>query len=153
MARIINLHNYVTQKKAMQEKAGQEKAGQNKARQKSQTTAYSPASSSASSSSPPSSPHGAYYEAYKGAHYGLDKGVTGVKDLGIIADEIERFLKHVSTTHQAREIVALIAARYAAMNMFSLHGRAVSMAIFDDFIQTAELCDDILTQMEEDPPQ
>ena len=46
--------------------------------------------------------------------------------------------------------VALTAGRYAAMQLFQLHGRAQTLSFFDDCIQTVELCDDLLHQMDDE---
>ena len=46
--------------------------------------------------------------------------------------------------------VAMAAGRYAAMRLFQLQGRAETMAFLDQCIVTAELCDDLSCQLDED---
>ena len=46
--------------------------------------------------------------------------------------------------------VSLTAGRYAAMQLFQLHGRAQTMSFFEDCIQTVELCDDLLHLMDDE---
>jgi hypothetical protein len=36
------------------------------------------------------------------------------------------------------------------MQLFQLHGRAQTLSFFEDCIQTVELCDDLLKQIDED---
>ena len=48
------------------------------------------------------------------------------------------------------EAVAMAAGRFAAMQLFRKHGRTQTLAFFDDCIQTAEICDDILAQLEDE---
>ena len=44
----------------------------------------------------------------------------------------------------------MAAGRYAAMQLFRTHGRAQAQAFFEDCLQTAEICDDILAQLDDD---
>ncbi len=44
----------------------------------------------------------------------------------------------------------MAAGRFAAMQLFRKHGRTQTLAFFDDCIQTAEICDDILAQLEDE---
>jgi hypothetical protein len=46
--------------------------------------------------------------------------------------------------------VAMSAGRFAAMRMFQLQGRVETLAFIDQCITTAELCDDIVRQLDED---
>ena len=46
--------------------------------------------------------------------------------------------------------VAMSAGRFAAMRMFQLQGRSETLAFIDQCITTAELCEDIVRQLDED---
>ena len=46
--------------------------------------------------------------------------------------------------------VAMAAGRYAAMRLFQPEGRAETMAFLNQCIVTAELCDDLNCQLDED---
>ena len=67
-----------------------------------------------------------------------------------IRDSIEAALEDVAATENMPLTVAMAAGRYAAMRMFQLQGRAETMAFMDQCIITAELCDDISHQLDED---
>ena len=73
------------------------------------------------------------------------------------AQNIERLtlqIDHVLEEKARRECrpdaVAMAAGRYAAMQLFRTHGRAQAQAFFEDCLQTAEICDDILAQLDDD---
>ena len=67
-----------------------------------------------------------------------------------IRDSIEVALEDVAKTENMPLTVAMAAGRYAAMRMFQLQGRAETMAFMDQCIVTAELCDDLSRQLDED---
>ena len=67
-----------------------------------------------------------------------------------IRDSIETALEKVATTENMPLTVAMAAGRYAAMRMFQLQGRAETMAFMDQCVVTAELCDDLIQQFDED---
>ena len=53
--------------------------------------------------------------------------------------------------HEAMPIaVAMAAGRYAAMQLYHKHGRAQVIAFFDDCVQTAEICDDIIAYLDDE---
>jgi len=67
-----------------------------------------------------------------------------------IRDSIETALESVAAQENMPLTVAMAAGRYAAMRMFQLQGRAETMAFMDECIITAELCDDLSRQLDED---
>ena len=67
-----------------------------------------------------------------------------------IRDSIEVALEDVAATENMPLTVAMAAGRYAAMRLFQLQGRAETMAFLDQCIVTAELCDDLSCQLDED---
>ena len=67
-----------------------------------------------------------------------------------IRDSIEVALEEVAITENMPLTVAMAAGRYAAMRLFQLQGRAETMAFLDQCIVTAELCDDLSCQLDED---
>ena len=67
-----------------------------------------------------------------------------------IRDSIEVALEDVASTENMPLTVAMAAGRYAAMRLFQLQGRAETMAFLDQCIVTAELCDDLSCQLDED---
>ena len=67
-----------------------------------------------------------------------------------IRDSIEAALEEVASTENMPLTVAMAAGRYAAMRLFQLQGRAETMAFLDQCIVTAELCDDLSCQLDED---
>ncbi|MDC1382769.1 hypothetical protein N8500_04730 [Candidatus Puniceispirillum sp.] len=67
-----------------------------------------------------------------------------------IRDSIEIVLEDVATDEKMPLTVAMAAGRYAAMRLFQLQGRAETMAFMDQCIITAELCDDLTRQLDED---
>ena len=67
-----------------------------------------------------------------------------------IRDTIEVALEDVAATENMPLTVAMAAGRYAAMRLFQLQGRAETMAFLDQCIVTAELCDDLSCQLDED---
>ena len=67
-----------------------------------------------------------------------------------IRDSIEVALEGVAEAENMPLTVAMAAGRYAAMRLFQLQGRAETMAFLDQCIVTAELCDDLACQLDED---
>lgn len=67
-----------------------------------------------------------------------------------IRDSIEVALEDVAIKENMPLTVAMAAGRYAAMRLFQLQGRAETMAFLDQCIVTAELCDDLSCQLDED---
>ena len=82
-----------------------------------------------------------------------DKIILSQKDafkIEQIRDSIEAALEDVATTENMPLTVAMAAGRYAAMRLFQLQGRAETMDFLDQCIVTAELCDDLSCQLDED---
>ena len=66
-----------------------------------------------------------------------------IKKLEGIRDGIEKLLNTAAAVHREPFGVSLAAARYAAMRLYELQGRAETMAFFDSCIQTAEMTEDV----------
>ena len=60
-----------------------------------------------------------------------------------IRDGIEKLLNTAAAVHREPFGVALAAARYSAMRLYQIQGRAETMAFFDNCIQTVEIAEDI----------
>ena len=67
-----------------------------------------------------------------------------------VRDQIENMLENITRKEDLPLTVAMSAGRFAAMRMFQLQGRAETLAFFDQCITTAELCDDLVRQLDED---
>ncbi len=67
-----------------------------------------------------------------------------------ISDNVELLLENMARDRAYAQTVALAAGRFATMQLFQNHGRAQTLAFFEDCVQTAELCEDILKQMDDD---
>ena len=67
-----------------------------------------------------------------------------------VRDHIENMLEDITQKEDLPLTVAMSAGRFAAMRMFQLQGRAETLAFIDQCITTAELCDDLLRQLDED---
>jgi hypothetical protein len=67
-----------------------------------------------------------------------------------IRDSIETALEKVATSENMPLTVAMAAGRYAAMRMFQIQGRAETMDFMNQCVVTAELCDDLIQQFDED---
>ena len=67
-----------------------------------------------------------------------------------VRDYIERTLEDITHNEDLPLTVAMSAGRFAAMRMFQLQGRAETMAFIDQCVTTAELCDDLARQLDED---
>lgn len=66
-----------------------------------------------------------------------------IKRLENLRDGIERLLNTATAIHGEPLGVGLAAGRYAAMKLYQMHGRAETMAFFDNCIQTVEISEDI----------
>ncbi|MGB0810778.1 MAG: hypothetical protein ACPGRU_05890 [Candidatus Puniceispirillaceae bacterium] len=64
--------------------------------------------------------------------------------------QIDNLLETKSRQETTPDAVAMAAGRYAAMQLYRRFGRARALAFFEDCIQTAEICDDILAQLDDD---
>ena len=74
----------------------------------------------------------------------------GVDYIDGLAEQVETMLDDAAQNDRFAHTVALTAGRYAAMQLFQLHGRAQTLSFFEDCIQTVELCDDLLRQMDDE---
>lgn len=72
------------------------------------------------------------------------------RNLEELSAKIDGLLADLSDAEPVPQAVALAAGRYAAMQLFDLHGRAHAMSFFDDCIATAEICQDIMNEMGEE---
>ena len=75
---------------------------------------------------------------------------NGTQRVEAVRDQIEHMLEHITQTEDLPLTVAMSAGRFAAMRMFQLQGRAETLAFIDQCITTAELCDDLVRQLDED---
>ena len=64
--------------------------------------------------------------------------------------EIDNILKDKALERAMPDAVAMAAGHYAAMRLFQNYGRAQTVAFFEDCIQTAEICDEILAQLDDE---
>ena len=67
-----------------------------------------------------------------------------------LTSQIDNLLEDKARDEAIPDAVATAAGRYAAMQLFRKHGRAQTIAFFEDCIQTAEICDDILAQLDDE---
>ena len=67
-----------------------------------------------------------------------------------VRDHIENMLEDITQKEDLPLTVAMSAGRFAAMRMFQLQGRAETLAFINQCITTAELCDDLVRQLDED---
>ena len=74
----------------------------------------------------------------------------GVEYIDELGEKVGGMLDDAAQIDRFSDTVALPAGRYAAMQLFQLHGRAQTLSFFEDCIQTVELCDDLLKQIDED---
>jgi HD-like signal output (HDOD) protein len=72
------------------------------------------------------------------------------RNLAELSAKIDGLLADISHAEPIPQAVALAAGRYAAMQLFELHGRAHAMSFFNDCIATAEICQDIMNEMGEE---
>ena len=75
---------------------------------------------------------------------------TDTKRIEAVRDHIEHTLEDITRKEDLPLTVAMSAGRFAAMRMFQLQGRAETLAFIDQCITTAELCDDLVRQLDED---
>ena len=75
---------------------------------------------------------------------------TDIKRFEAVRDNIEHTLEYITREEDLPLTVAMSAGRFAAMRMFQLQGRAETLAFIDQCITTAELCDDLVRQLDED---
>ena len=75
---------------------------------------------------------------------------TDTKRIEAVRDQIEHTLEDITRKEDLPLTVAMSAGRFAAMRMFQLQGRAETLAFIDQCIATAELCDDLVNQLDED---
>ena len=75
---------------------------------------------------------------------------TDTQRIKAVRDHIEHTLEDITCKEDLPLTVAMSAGRFAAMRMFQLQGRAETLAFIDQCINTAELCDDLLRQLDED---
>ncbi len=64
--------------------------------------------------------------------------------------QIDNLLEDKARDEAMPDAVAMAAGRYAAMHLHRKHGRAQTVAFFEDCIQTAEICDDILAHLDDE---
>ena len=64
--------------------------------------------------------------------------------------EIENMLEDKARERAMSDAVAMAAGHFAAMRLFQNYGRAQTLAFFEDCIQTAEICDEILAQLDDE---
>ena len=67
-----------------------------------------------------------------------------------LRDRIENMLVDITRKENLPLTVAMSAGRFAAMRMFQLQGRAETLAFIDQCITTAEICEDIARNLNED---
>ena len=67
-----------------------------------------------------------------------------------LALEIDNMLGEKARVRAMPDAVAMAAGHYAAMRLFQNYGRAQTLAFFEDCIQTAEICDEILAQLDDE---
>ena len=75
---------------------------------------------------------------------------TDTRRIEAVRDRIEQTLEDITRKEDLPLTVAMSAGRFAAMRMFQLQGRAETLAFIDQCITTAELCEDIARQLDED---
>ena len=75
---------------------------------------------------------------------------VNTRRLEAVRDQIEHKLEDITRREDLPLTVAMSAGRFAAMRMFQLQGRAETMAFIDQCITTAELCDDLGRQLDDD---
>ena len=73
----------------------------------------------------------------------IDLNSEQIKKLENLRDDIEKLLNTATAVHGEPLGVGLAAGRYAAMKLYQMHGRAETMAFFDNCIQTVEISEDI----------
>ena len=64
--------------------------------------------------------------------------------------QIDNLLENKARDEGMPDAVAMAAGRYAVMHLYQKHGLAQTVAFFEDCVQTAEICDDILAQLDDE---
>ena len=62
----------------------------------------------------------------------------------------EALNKMCTENKEFSRIVTFAIGKFAAMNLFQKYGRAKTLSFFNECIETAEICNDILNQLDED---
>lgn len=75
---------------------------------------------------------------------------TQIYDIEQLTLQVDSILSDYAERQTIPLAVAMAAGRYAALRLFERHGRAEAMAFFEDCIQTAEICQDVLREMGDD---
>ena len=73
----------------------------------------------------------------------IDLNSEQIKKLENLRDDMEKLLNTATAVYGEPLGVGLAAGRYAAMKLYQMHGRAETMAFFDNCIQTVEISEDI----------
>ena len=76
--------------------------------------------------------------------------ITKAQAFEKLALEIDNMLEDKARVRAMPDAVAMAAGHYAAMRLFQNYGRAKTLAFFEDCIQTAEICDEILAQLDDE---
>ena len=76
--------------------------------------------------------------------------ITKAQAFEKLALEIDNMLEDKARVRAMPDAVAMAAGHYAAMRLFQNYGRAQTLAFFEDCIQTAEICDEILAQLDDE---
>ena len=71
-----------------------------------------------------------------------------VHNIEALTIEIDKMLTRLANEQPIPQAVAMAAGRYAAFSLYQKHGRAEALAFFEDCIQTAEICEDILKEID-----
>ena len=76
--------------------------------------------------------------------------ITQAQTIEKLTLQIDNLLEDKARDEAMPDAVAMAAGRYAAMQLYRKHGRAPTVGFFEDCIQTAEICDDILAQLDDE---
>ena len=76
--------------------------------------------------------------------------ITQAQTVEKVTLQIDNLLENKARDEAMPDAVAMAAGRYAAMQLYRKHGRAQTVGFFEDCIQTAEICDDILAQLDDE---
>lgn len=71
-----------------------------------------------------------------------------VHNIEALTMQIDKILSGLAQEQAVPQAVAMAAGRYAAFSLYQKHGRAEALAFFEDCIQTAEICEDILKEID-----
>lgn len=89
-------------------------------------------------------------DAERNARKRMSSQLLEAQDTEKLTLQIDNLLEEKARRETMPDAVAMAAGRYAAMQLFRKYGRAQAMAFFDDCLQTADICDDILAQLDDD---